>query len=550
MESDINLIECENVTAIEDVILTPRFIILTILLGALNVVVLLGNTLVIMSVFTSQKLRTVTNYYIVSLAVADLMLGFSVLPFSTSVELLHYWVFGSTWCSIWLAIDVWLCTASILNLCAISLDRYIAITRPIQYPNLMSPKRGKLIVTAVWVISFVICFPPLIGWDEQSTPKVDETPAIINVTESQIINYEGNLNITELIAMNLTQLDYIINSWSYGNNSCDMLYPPCELTPTTEYRIYASMGSFYIPMLIMVFFYCKIYMAAMKTATSLRKGILTTKASKDANKSSEMALTLRVHRGGCHSRQSSADMIICKNENTNGKACQHPTSYRTQRKAATENSAEDSSKKLRGKLQKGFVRSFKKIDTGKQSARAMYDGYSNSSHSGLKPPHLDLPANHNDRRASVDSFDGEENSSPDSKMVRRKSSMTLRIKRTNVKTYLRKFNRETKATKTLAIIVGAFIVCWLPFFTIYLVGAFCTNCISETVFAVFFWLGYCNSALNPCIYALFSRDFRFAFKRLLSCRRRIRCREEDSVLSTHARHMHVAVKESESLSES
>jgi len=67
----------------------------------------------------------------------------------------------------WLAIDVWLCTASIYNLCAISIDRYLAISRPVQYPTLMSSRRARLLIITVWILSFVICFPPLIGgWND------------------------------------------------------------------------------------------------------------------------------------------------------------------------------------------------------------------------------------------------------------------------------------------------------------------------------------------------------------------------------------------------
>ena len=71
------------------------------------------------------------------------------------------------WCRMWLAVDVWLCTASIYNLCAISIDRYLAISRPVQYPTLMSSKRARLLIITVWILSFVICFPPLIGgWND------------------------------------------------------------------------------------------------------------------------------------------------------------------------------------------------------------------------------------------------------------------------------------------------------------------------------------------------------------------------------------------------
>ncbi|KAK0182771.1 hypothetical protein PV327_000872 [Microctonus hyperodae] len=91
----------------------------------------------------------------------------------------------------------------------------------------------------------------------------------------------------------------------------------------------------------------------------------------------------------------------------------------------------------------------------------------------------------------------------------------MKMGKRNIKAQVKRFRMETKAAKTLGIIVGGFILCWLPFFTMYLVRAFCPNCIHATVFSILFWLGYCNSAINPCIYALFSKDFRFAFKRII-----------------------------------
>ena len=77
------------------------------------------------------------------------------------------------------------------------------------------------------------------------------------------------------------------------------------------------------------------------------------------------------------------------------------------------------------------------------------------------------------------------------------------------------FNFEIQIILFVGIIVGGFIVCWMPFFTMYVVRAFCPQCIPSVLFSILFWLGYCNSAINPCIYALFSRDFRFAFQKIL-----------------------------------
>uniref|UniRef100_A0A1I8NH37 G-protein coupled receptors family 1 profile domain-containing protein n=1 Tax=Musca domestica TaxID=7370 RepID=A0A1I8NH37_MUSDO len=76
--------------------------------------------------------------------------------------------------------------------------------------------------------------------------------------------------------------------------------------------------------------------------------------------------------------------------------------------------------------------------------------------------------------------------------------------------------RERKAAKTLAIITGAFVVCWLPFFVMALLLPLCEACeINDGIASLFLWLGYFNSTLNPVIYTIFSPEFRQAFKRIL-----------------------------------
>lgn len=101
-----------------------------------------------------------------------------------------------------------------------------------------------------------------------------------------------------------------------------------------------------------------------------------------------------------------------------------------------------------------------------------------------------------------------------SERTRDLSPKSSKIRR-NLKLQVKRFKMETKAAKTLAIIVGGFIVCWLPFFTMYLIRAFCNECIPPLIFSILFWLGYCNSAINPVIYALFSKEFRLAFTRII-----------------------------------
>lgn len=78
--------------------------------------------------------------------------------------------------------------------------------------------------------------------------------------------------------------------------------------------------------------------------------------------------------------------------------------------------------------------------------------------------------------------------------------------------------RERRATLVLGIIMGTFLACWYPFFQLYVISALCgMSCnIPNLLFDIIFWIGYCNSALNPIIYTVFNRDFRSAFAKIIS----------------------------------
>lgn len=77
-------------------------------------------------------------------------------------------------------------------------------------------------------------------------------------------------------------------------------------------------------------------------------------------------------------------------------------------------------------------------------------------------------------------------------------------------------SKERRAARTLGIIMGVFVICWLPFFLMYVILPFCQSCCPTNKFKNFItWLGYINSGLNPVIYTIFNLDYRRAFKRLL-----------------------------------
>ncbi|XP_075163589.1 alpha-2 adrenergic receptor-like [Haematobia irritans] len=141
-----------------------HIVIASIIVTILMIVIIVGNMLVIIAIATEKSLKNIQNWFIASLAVADFFLGLIIMPFSLANELMGYWIFGSWWCDIHSAMDVLLCTSSIMNLCLISLDRYWSITKAVDYLKSRTPARAALMIAAVWIMSALICIPPLLGW--------------------------------------------------------------------------------------------------------------------------------------------------------------------------------------------------------------------------------------------------------------------------------------------------------------------------------------------------------------------------------------------------
>ncbi|XP_041378576.1 octopamine receptor-like [Gigantopelta aegis] len=148
-----------------------------LVLSVIIVLTVAGNVLVFLAVISHRKLRYVSNYFIVSLSVADILVAILVMIPATLNETLLQWVLGVTMCSIWASCDVMLCSASILNVCLISLDRYMAIMTPLRYNTLMTHKRALLLIAAVWMIAILTSFVPIQnGWH-----NVD-VPSLVNLT--------------------------------------------------------------------------------------------------------------------------------------------------------------------------------------------------------------------------------------------------------------------------------------------------------------------------------------------------------------------------------
>ncbi|XP_057286569.1 D(4) dopamine receptor isoform X2 [Pezoporus wallicus] len=139
--------------------------IAALVLGIVLILLIVGgNGLVCLSVCTERALKTTTNYFIVSLAVADLLLALLVLPLYVYSEFQGgVWSLSTALCDALMTMDVMLCTASIFNLCAISVDRFIAVSVPLNYNRRQIDLRQLILISTTWIFAFAVASPVIFG---------------------------------------------------------------------------------------------------------------------------------------------------------------------------------------------------------------------------------------------------------------------------------------------------------------------------------------------------------------------------------------------------
>jgi hypothetical protein len=129
------------------------------------VISLLGNVLVILSFRAVPKLRTVTNFFVVSLAVADLLISMFSMPIWAAHLLGPSWLYSLKLIQMWTFVDIMCGVASIINLTAISIERYICITYPLSYHQTMTPFKAIAIIVGIWVFAFAMAALKLLLWN-------------------------------------------------------------------------------------------------------------------------------------------------------------------------------------------------------------------------------------------------------------------------------------------------------------------------------------------------------------------------------------------------
>ncbi|KAL0275550.1 UNVERIFIED_CONTAM: hypothetical protein PYX00_003369 [Menopon gallinae] len=139
-------------------------VVIAILAGTLSMATVLGNCLVMISFKIDKQLQTISNYFLFSLAVADVVIGLISMPLFTVSTIMGYWPFGRHVCDTWLALDYLASNASVLNLLIISFDRYFSVTRPLTYRAKRTKSKAAVMIGFAWGVSLLLWPPWIYAW--------------------------------------------------------------------------------------------------------------------------------------------------------------------------------------------------------------------------------------------------------------------------------------------------------------------------------------------------------------------------------------------------
>ncbi|KAG5676331.1 hypothetical protein PVAND_006175 [Polypedilum vanderplanki] len=443
-----------------------------VVLGIIILATVIGNVFVIAAILLEKNLQSVANYLILSLSVADLLVACLVMPLSAVYEISREWKLGPELCDMWTSSDVLCCTASILHLVAIALDRYWAVT-DIDYAHQRTAKRIGIMIVILWILSFLVSIAPMFGWKD---PEWDK----------RLENYE------------------------------------CLVSQDVGYQIFATASSFYVPLLAILFLYWRIFLVARKRIR--RRQQVSYGQQQEQQKKKQMPPTPSKPGGvvaqavgsGSGAMAAAVVAVIGRPLPTISEATTTTTTTAFTNVSSTNTSPEKCNygNGLDDRIE---------MDPPTNDISIAYP--SNVS----CPPH---PAPNAWKKQQQMLLQKQNNPAVPALLSQAQQQQQLNkakpsiLKKKTANANDNSSKRERKAAKTLAIITGAFVVCWMPFFVIALILPICgEECeVSPVIISLFLWLGYFNSTLNPILYTIFNQDFRNAFKRILCGRKSVRKR--------------------------
>ncbi|XP_039548146.1 muscarinic acetylcholine receptor M5b [Pimephales promelas] len=490
MDMDIqNLTASGNVSA---VLPAPYSLLEVITIATVSAVVslitIVGNVLVMLSFKVNSQLKTVNNYYLLSLAFADLIIGVFSMNLYTSYILMGYWSLGNIACDLWLALDYVASNASVMNLLVISFDRYFSITRPLTYRAKRTPKRAGIMIGLAWLISFILWAPPILCWQ------------------------------------------YFVGKRTVSPDQCEIQF---FSEPTITFG--TAIAAFYVPVSIMTILYCKIYKETEKRTKNLAElqgyPSLDSREDSKARKPILQCFSFKNKRDGTQaswssSNQSYATRTTLQSDDLWTKSDQVTTlnsytSSEDDERSVSEMTPRESFKNQESTLNKnGQLDCYEDSKYLSDLAKCSQTNNKKCMSYKFKPILSDITVSQGStetERTNTDQCQSSEPQAPSSTLASTKpEDPNLKIQMTKRKRMV--LIKEKKAAQTLSAILLAFILTWTPYNIMVLISTFCSKCIPVSLWHLGYWLCYVNSTINPMCYALCNKTFQKTFWMLFLCK--------------------------------
>ncbi|XP_041947581.1 muscarinic acetylcholine receptor M1 isoform X1 [Alosa sapidissima] len=464
-------------------------VLIVLITGPLSLITILGNLLVVISFRVNAQLRTTNNYYLLSLAVADLILGMVSMNLYTAYIITGRWTLGHVACDIWLAVDYVSSNASVMNLLVISFDRYFSVTRPLTYRAKRTPKRARLLIALAWSVSFILWGPAILFWP------------------------------------------YMVGRPPGDDQDCSI---PFFKVPLLTFG--TAIAAFYLPVCIMAILYWRIYWEIENRSKGLSMLLGQNGGAGTPNSSDLPSVypdsaqsSLRAHRvpqTPARTRRSQKRQVGC-----------FPKTARAQQLSTGKKVAailELASQRCEGSFQEGYSRNSWSGDNEEEEEEDDAIGSTSTEEeleqeikgsnttATIKLKHLHEASDGNrdikiSPRATVEGpSTAAGGSSMRSSLNGPKHKDPGPLKQQKGKRRRNMIIREKKAARTLSAILLAFILTWTPYNVMVLASM--SYCVPDKLWQLGYWLCYVNSTVNPMCYALCNKSFRSTFKSLLLCR--------------------------------
>ncbi|XP_055915920.1 5-hydroxytryptamine receptor 2A isoform X2 [Eupeodes corollae] len=540
----------ETDTTAEDIAELIRMAFTSVLLGLMILITIIGNVFVIAAIILERNLQNVANYLVASLAVADLFVACLVMPLGAVYEISQGWILGPELCDIWTSCDVLCCTASILHLVAIATDRYWAVTN-IDYMHSRTSKRVFIMIFLVWFCSVIVSLAPQFGWkDPEYLQRIEQQKCMV----SQDVSYQVFATCcTFYVPLTVILVLY----WKIYQTARKRIHRrrprPIDVSANNNQPALSQKKRNRLKLRIGK---CSDKGKSAASSLGLVEGISTNTVNTVEDTEFSSSNMDSKSRGFTEAPTSSTSQIstvshlvaianqtanktehnqnLQQQQNQPQQMAQTPSSISTSTSTSTSTTiTTTATAAVAATTDRATVIP---SDVLEEPHHELSESHSHPAAIAAQPSHAttstattitsisalspQTPINPTGGTVAATGLSSSSNQvtpvpqnkqshqnlssipNPQSKVTKRKETLEAK--------------RERKAAKTLAIITGAFVVCWLPFFLMALLLPLCEDCnFSDAAASFFLWLGYFNSTLNPVIYTIFSPEFRQAFKRIL-----------------------------------